>query len=481
MEAIVSYFLPLFLLPLSLYLFSIILHGNASDDRKNLPPGSRGWPVLGENLKFSRSPEKFVAERMWKHSPEIFQTSLVGAKMATFCGAKGNKFLFSNENKLLSFWFPQSMRRVLSFPHIAESNMKVGPATKSILHHDLLSPGALKKHVPAMDALAREHMARHWRPGSVARVLPLAKKYTFELACELVLSEVDPRRVKRLSDPFTAVTEGMLSVPVDFPGTAYRRAIRGGEAMREEVMRIVRERREELEGRNEGEGEGETGDFLSKMVMARDEDGQFMGEKEICTQVIGMLVASYDTTSSALTSVMNNLAQLPHVYNEVLKEQMEIAESKGPGELLTWDDIEKMKYSWNVVRESLRLTPPSLGSFREVATEFTYAGFTIPKGWKTFWTAYSTHKNPNCFPDPERFDPSRFEGSGPAPYTFVPFGGGPRMCPGKEYARLELLVMMHNVVTRFRLEKTIPNEKIVYHATPTPVYGLPLRLHPHQK
>lgn len=100
---------------------------------------------------------------------------------------------------------------------------------------------------------------------------------------------------------------------------------------------------------------------------------------------------------------------------------------------------------------------------------------------QTFWTVHSSHKNPNYFPDPENFDPSRFEGSGPAPYTFVPFGGGPRMCPGKEYARLEVLVFMHNVVKRFKLEKDIPNEKIMYYASPTPVYGLPVRLQPHQE
>lgn len=99
---------------------------------------------------------------------------------------------------------------------------------------------------------------------------------------------------------------------------------------------------------------------------------------------------------------------------------------------------------------------------------------------QTHWTVHSTHKNPEYFPDPEKFDPSRFEGEGPAPYTFVPFGGGPHMCHGKEYARLELLVFMYNVVSRFKLEKAVPNEKITYNPSPIYANGLPMRLQPHK-
>ena len=97
-----------------------------------------------------------------------------------------------------------------------------------------------------------------------------------------------------------------------------------------------------------------------------------------------------------------------------------------------------------------------------------------------YWSANSTHKNPEYFPEPEKFDPSRFEGTGPAPYTYVPFGGGPSMCPGKEYARMELLVFMHNLVKRFKCENFIPNGNVTYNPTPIPAKGLPVRLIPHR-
>ncbi|KAG8376318.1 hypothetical protein BUALT_Bualt09G0050800 [Buddleja alternifolia] len=249
-----------------------------------------------------------------------------------------------------------------------------------------------------MDALAREHLDHEWTPNEVVKVLPLTKKYTFELGCKLLLGVVDPEHIKRLADCFGPAVNGMLSVPIDFPGTNYNRAIKAGKTMREELIRIIRERRKEMMMENK---EIEGRDLLSKMLLLTDEDVHSFSDLEIFINIFGLLVASFDTTSSTVTSI--------------------------------------------------------------------------------FWTVHSSHKNPKYFREPEKFDPSRFDESGPAPYTFVPFGGGPGMCPGKEYAKLEILVFMHNVVTRFKLEKTIPDEKIVYYTSAMPECGLPVRLQPHGK
>ena len=161
---------------------------------------------------------------------------------------------------------------------------------------------------------------------------------------------------------------------------------------------------------------------------------------------------------------------------------MSISKSKAEAELLNWDDLQKMKYSWNVAQEVLRIASPAQGAFREAITDFSFDGFSIPKGWKLYWSASATHKNPAYFPNPDKFDPTRFEGSGPAPHTFIPFGGGPRTCPGREYARVKILVFMHNLVKRYRWEKIVPDEKItVVLSMPIPARGLPLRLFPHSR
>ncbi|CAI9288972.1 unnamed protein product [Lactuca saligna] len=478
METLTTYLLPLLILPISIFLFLQIHQKTTKKQETNLP-GSSGWPFIGENMDFAMlGAQTYVSQRMKKYSQDVFQTSLLGEKMAVFCGAHGHKFLFTNETKLLTSWWPESMKKALLFPEFVNNPVKEVTSLQRNFIRDILKPEALKRYISEMDCMTRSHLENDWVPYREVSIFPLSKKYTFALACKLFMSIEDEKHVEKLADHFTLITNGMFSMPINFPGTAYNGAIKGGKLVRDELMNIIVERKKKI---MKNEDINLKGDLLSQMLVMKDENGEFTTDMEISNSIIGLLVASYETTSSMVTFVLKYLAEIPEVYEKVLKEQMSIVESKAPGELLSWEDIEKMKYSWNMAREALRLIPPAQGSFREVITDFTYAGYTIPKGWKTFWMVHTTHKNPKYFPDPERFDPSRFEGSGPAPYTFVPFGGGPRMCPGKEYARLEVLVFMHNVVTRFRLEKLMPNEKIIFHSSPTPSNGLPVRLIPHNE
>ncbi|KAI3790646.1 hypothetical protein L2E82_03847 [Cichorium intybus] len=449
-----------------------------TEDEKALPPGRSGWPVIGETFEFfitgwKGHPEKFIFDRMSKFSPRVFRTSLLLEDTAVFCGAQGNKFLFSNEHKLVQGWWPTSVNKI--FPS-TNNNSKLQAIKMRKLLPNFFKAEALHRYVPIMDAVTQHHFAIDWDEKEEIVTYELTKNLTFWLACKIFVSVDDPERVRYLSEPFESIVHGIVSIPIDLPGTTFRRAIKAANTIRKELIAMVKQRKTDLA---EGKATA-TQDVLSHMLLFSDEDGTFMEEHDIADKILGLLIGGHDTASSACAFIVKYLAELPEIYNRVYNEQIEIAKSKAPGELLNWEDLSKMKYSWNVACEVLRLIPPVQGAFKEAITDFMYDGYSIPKGWKLYWSAGSTHKNPDYFPEPEKFDPSRFEGKGPAPYTFVAFGGGPRMCPGKEYARLEILVFMHHLVRKFKWEKVIPDEQIVVNLIPSPSKGLPIRLHPHK-
>nr|QNN89106.1 cytochrome P450 [Azadirachta indica] len=469
----------LFTLSISASLGFLFFYNKSKFSYPNLPPGKMGLPYIGESLEFLNTgrkgcPEKFIFDRIAKYSSHIFKTSILAEPIVVVCGATANKFLFSNENKLVQAWWPDSVNKI--FPSSSQTSSKEEAKKMRKILPNFLKPEALMRYIGMMDSIAQRHFEAGWEGKEEISVFPLAKGYTFWVACKVFISVEDPEHVAKLADPFNALASGIISIPIDLPGTPFNRAIKASNVIRKELRAIIKQRKSDL-AENKA---SPTQDILSHMLLATDENGQHMNELDIADKILGLLIGGHDTASALITFIAKYLAELPHIYNQVLKEQMEIANSKRPGELLNWEDIQKMKYSWNVACEVMRLAPPLQGSFREALNDFMFSGFSIPKGWKLYWSANSTHRNPECFPEPEKFDPTRFEGNGPAPYTFVPFGGGPRMCPGKEYARLEILVFMHNVMKRFNWHKVLPDEKIIVDPMPIPAKGLPIRLIPHK-
>lgn len=284
----------------------------------NVPPGSGGWPVIGESIKFFwLGPQEFIRERTEKYSKDVFQTSLFGQKMTVFCGPIGNKFIFANETKSLASWWPLSVRKALFFPEFVGASTDDVSSLMFCRVRDILKPEALKQYIPIMDSMAREHVESQWAVNEVVKVFPLSKKYTFSLGCRILMGVVDVELVTRLAKHFNLVTAGLFSVPIDLPGTAYNKGIKGGKLVRAELMKIISERRKEMV-----ESKLETvnrSDLLSRLMLVTDKNGKFVSEKEITNNIVGLLLASYETTSSAVTFVLKYLSELPHIYDEVYK------------------------------------------------------------------------------------------------------------------------------------------------------------------
>jgi cytochrome P450 len=158
-------------------------------------------------------------------------------------------------------------------------------------------------------------------------------------------------------------------------------------------------------------------------------------------------------------------------------EHDEVAKGKNDGEALTWEDLSKLKYTWRVAQETLRLIPPIFGNFQTAVRDTEFEGYTIPEGWQVFWTAGVTHMDAAIFPDPAKLDPSRFETTQPSaapPCSFVAFGGGARICVGMEFARIETLVTMYHLVRRFRWRLRCKEDTFARDPLPSPLHGLPV-------
>ncbi|KAL5995038.1 hypothetical protein ACLOJK_025096 [Asimina triloba] len=463
------------------FLFLIITRFQLVMSKTKLPPGSYGWPVVGETMSIRSRNSKlsdFISKRRKRYHPEVFKTSLFGHKMIYMCGPAANKFLFSNENKLILTWWPHSVQSI--FPSAVNNSNTSGHQRKLLA--SFLKPEALRSYVGMLDAATQRHVKDEWGGRGEVKAAELIRKYAFVLACRLFSSVEDQQLVSKLAHELHHLVRGVLQVPVRLPGTRYHRAMKAAEEIRKELRPIIEQRRKEAAAAAmAGSSVPKMQDMVWYLMTTADDKGRFMTEKEILDNMVLLLFAGHDTTTCAITFLVKFLAHRPDVYEQVYKEQMEIAKSKGEGDHLNWEDILKMKFSWNVACESMRLQPPVGGGFREAISDFTYAGFTIPKGWKISWSPYTTSKSEEYFPEPQKFDPWRFERDSPIPYTFIPFGGGPRMCPGKEFARLEILVFLHNVVKRFKWEAIIPDEEIKLDMMPYLAQGLPLRLQPHPK
>jgi cytochrome P450 family 26 subfamily A len=166
-----------------------------------------------------------------------------------------------------------------------------------------------------MDMVTKRHFALEWGNKAEVVVFPLAKSYTFELACRLFLSIEDPSHIARFSHPFNQITSGIFTIPIDFPGTPFNRAIKASKLIRIELLAIIRQRKKDL-----AEGKASpTQDILSHMLLSNDADGKYMNEVQISDKILALLMGGHESTSASCTFIVKYLAELPHIYEAVYK------------------------------------------------------------------------------------------------------------------------------------------------------------------
>ncbi|KAL8153839.1 hypothetical protein V2J09_011599 [Rumex salicifolius] len=179
---------------------------------------------------------------MARFSEHCFKTSLHGeGDVAVMCGAQGKKFFFSNENKLVEAWWPAAVEKVFP-PSNQTSDAKDEARNMRKLLLVFLKPEVLQRYVGVMDRIAQRHFDESWEGKDEVLVFPLAKRYTFWLACKIFLSLEDPDHIALFAEPFNHIASRIITLPLDLSGTPFNRAIKSTNFIRNELREVIRKK-----------------------------------------------------------------------------------------------------------------------------------------------------------------------------------------------------------------------------------------------
>ncbi|CAF2283977.1 hypothetical protein BRARA_D01743 [Brassica rapa] len=434
--------------------------------RWKLPPGSMGWPYIGETLRlYTENPNSFFATRQNKYG-EIFKTHILGCPCVMISSPEAARMVLVSKAHMFKPTYPASKERMIG-PEALFFHQGPYHSTLKRLVQSSFMPSALRPTVSHIELLVLKILAS-WTSQKSINTLQHMKRYAFDVAIMSAFGDKEePTEIEAIKLLYQRLEMGYNSMPLNLPGTLFHKSMKARRELSDELRRLIEKRRE---SRSVGGG------LLGVLLGAKDQKRNGLSDSQIADNIIGVIFAATDTTASVLTWLLKYLHDHPSVLQEVSREQVCIREKiREENRGISWEDTRKMPLTTRVIQETLRAASVLSFTFREAVQDVEFEGYLIPKGWKVLPLFRRIHHSSNFFPEPEKFEPSRFEVA-PKPYTFMPFGSGSHSCPGSELAKLEMLVLLHHLTTSFRWKVVGGEEGIQYGPFPVPKKGLPIRV-----
>lgn len=411
-----------------------------------LPPGRMGLPVLGETLAFVFDP-KFIEKRYQQYG-SIFKSHVIGKPTVFMVGPEAAEFVLSSHMDCFSWreGWPNNFKMLLGeslFVQDGEEHRRNRRLMMPALHG-----AALGNYVATMESITQSYLEK-WQQKQEFTWFDEFKLLTFDIASQLLLGTNPGPEAVRLSQLFTRLTNGLFAInPLPLPFTQFGKAIAARNEILEHLGNVVRDRQQHP-----------TKDVLSLLLQAKDEDGNSMSEKEIRAQAMLLLFAGHETTTSMLTWLCLELARHPEVLQRAREEQQQLAARGG----VNLEQLGQMPYLDQILCETERLHQPVGGGFRGVVKPFEFNGFQVPSGWQAVYSIIGTHRLATVYPEPERFDPDRFspqrQEHKQRPFSLIGFGGGPRICIGIAFAKMEMKIVAAHLLRSYQWE-LLPNQRL---------------------
>ena len=258
------------------------------------------------------------------------------------------------------------------------------------------------------------------------------------------------RTMKVVQDCIDHQFNQMMDLPNWFPSPTNIKLNKARKVLNDTISKMIATRRAET-ATNDDSAEPKHLDMMSMLLDAKYEDGSSMSDQLVMDELITLFVAGHETTSNALTWTIYLLTQNLDIQKKLQEELDEVLAERDA----QFSDLENLKYTEMVIKESMRLLPPAWALNARQANQDTQIDkYLFPKDKVVFISPYANHRNPKYFNEPERFDPERFsaENEKTIPkHAYIPFGSGPRVCIGQSFAMMEAKIILATLLNRFEV------------------------------
>ncbi|HXS77272.1 MAG TPA: cytochrome P450 [Terracidiphilus sp.] len=330
-------------------------------------------------------------------------------------------------------------------------------------------------------------MREQWMPGvefdisaeMMRLALQVVARTLFDTEVTPQIHEIDDQ-VNIIMDLYHfLVTLPRAELLLNSPLPKMRRFRAAKKRLDEVVGGMIQSRRSEIDA---GSGSTATGDLLSMLVAARDDeaggDGHQLSSEELRDHVLTLFLAGFETVSNALSWTWLLLGQNPEAESRLHAEIDTVLAGRPP----TLEDMPRLEYTAMVLSESMRLYPPAWAMGREALQDVSIGPYRLRKGTMVFFSQFIVHRDPRWFPEPVRFIPERFTPAAKAGrprFAYFPFGGGGRQCIGESFAWMEATLALATLAQRWRVH-VVEGQKIELQPKITlrSKNGIPVRAYP---
>jgi cytochrome P450 len=432
-------------------------------------PGPRGAFLLGNLPAFERDPLKFVTDCAREHG-DVVAMRFAGVP-AFFLNHPDHveAVLATNHRKFVK---PMALKMSF-FARLVGLGLITSEDEFWLKQRRLIQPAFHRERIKTYGEVTTGYAARmleSWRDGDVRDVHEDMMQLMMQIVArslfgaDITGDAADIGQALRvIGEPFvsqlTQTLEWLLLIVARSesplaPSAAVKRLLKTGlptpsnrrfhvalEQLDRIIERLIREHRE---------SGSDSGDLLSMLLQAQDEDGTRMSDRQIRDEAITLFIAGHETTAIAMSWTWYLLALHPEAEAKLHAELEEVLGGRTP----TAADIPSLRFTEMVIKESMRLYPPLWGQAREAREDCEVGGYRVPAGAQVFMFQWVIQRDSRFFERPDEFVPERWDGDAAKrlpKFAYFPFGGGPRVCIGNGYAMLQTMLLVAETAQRFRL------------------------------